>query len=377
MARTEPQLDRSNPGKDCPAVFATSYRFGETHMLLFELFSVNRITKTHKPLGRAVCGDMLVYLDTPPHSGRPKRSQGDRQHHDYAARRESHGRLRGARVLGSLVAGQEAVPLERSHAGAFCPGRQRGHRHRVRPTSGPRYSWRGVVSFRGRSSTGDFSLHFAFIIGLSSSNGDLRPGSEMRRQYESVIFAFDEVVQQFDEDQLLPALAFGVRSSAGLISQPFVFLSAKGQPRVNGVQGVLEAYAQSFEHLFPSEPSELGPSITYVAQLAKQAPYQVALVLTDGKLDYGLSTLDCLSKASECAMSVVLLVIGGEGCSRTLRRDLLSRRRAGLRECVHVVEVAPYRDRLHLLPGEALLGVPEQVVQYLALHDVEPALGVQ
>ncbi|XP_037526249.1 copine-4 [Rhipicephalus sanguineus] len=449
------ELDRSKPGKDCAAVFATSYRFGETHLLLFELFSVNRISKANEPLGRAVCGavDMLVYLDTP-----YVRSLVDRK---------------GAKVPGSIT----VLPRAVSHPGGFVAlefsarslpvkklfrssdpmlelcaqdgnavlvtevvSRNRTPRWKPQVVNSDRFpggvlkarcydvSLTGERTFVGQATVlldevevgtvlpldapevaaaglepssaderpsllvercrqfpwtlidylhGDFSLHFAFIIDLSSSNGDLRAGSDMRREYESVIFAFDEVVQQFDEDQLLPALAFGARTSAGLISQPYVFLSAKDELRVNGVQGVLEAYAKGLERLFSSEPSELGPALTYVAQLAQPAHYYVALVLTDGRLDYGLSTLDCLSKASACAMSVVFLVIGEEGCSRALRRDLLSRRQAGLRECVHVVEVAPYRERLHLLPREALVAVPEQVMQYLALHDVEPVLGVQ
>lgn len=449
------ELDRSKPGRDCAAVFATSYRFGETHLLLFEIFSVNRISKANEPIGRVLCGavDMLVYLDTP-----YTRTLVDRK---------------GAKVPGSIT----VVPRAISHPGGFVAlefsarslpvkklfrssdpmlelcaqdgnavlvtevvSRNRAPRWKPQVVNSDRFpggvlkarcydvSLTGERTFIGQATVlldeveagtvlpleapevaaagleptlgdeqpallvercrqfpwtlidylhGDFSLHFAFVVDLSSSNGDLRAGSEMRRQYESVIFAFDEVVQQFDEDQLLPALAFGARSSAGLISQPFVFLSAKGEPRVNGVQGVLEAYAQSLERLFPSEPSELAPALTYVAQLTQPARYHVALVLTDGRLDYGLSTLDCLAKASTCAMSVVLLVIGEEGCSRALRRDLLSRRRAGFRECVHVVEVAPYRDRMHLLPRDALVAVPEQVMQFLALNDVEPALGVQ
>ncbi|XP_037580339.1 copine-7 [Dermacentor silvarum] len=404
------ELDRSKPGRDCAAVFATSYRFGETHLLLFEIFSVNRISKANEPIGRVLCGavDMLVYLDTP-----YTRTLVDRK---------------GAKVPGSIT----VVPRAISHPGGFVAlefsarslpvkklfrssdpmlelcaqdgnavlvtevvSRNRAPRWKPQVVNSDRFpggvlkarcydvSLTGERTFIGQATVlldeveagtvlpleapevaaagleptlgdeqpallvercrqfpwtlidylhGDFSLHFAFVVDLSSSNGDLRAGSEMRRP---------------------------------------------GEPRVNGVQGVLEAYAQSLERLFPSEPSELAPALTYVAQLTQPARYHVALVLTDGRLDYGLSTLDCLAKASTCAMSVVLLVIGEEGCSRALRRDLLSRRRAGFRECVHVVEVAPYRDRMHLLPRDALVAVPEQVMQFLALNDVEPALGVQ
>ncbi|KAH8032064.1 hypothetical protein MRX96_020621 [Rhipicephalus microplus] len=450
------ELDRTKPGKDCAAVFATSYRFGETHLLLFELFSVNRITKASEPLGRAVCGavDMLVYLDTPyirtlvdrkgakvPGSitvmPRAVSQPGGFVALEFSARslpvkklfRSSDPMLELCAQDGNAVLVTEVVSRNRTprwkpqviNSDRFPGGVLKARCYDVNltgertfvgeatvlldevevgtmlPLEAPEVAAAGLepnsvdderpslLVERCRQFPwtlidylhGDFSLHFAFIIDLSSSNGDLRPGSDMRREYESVIFAFDEVVQQFDEDQLLLALAFGARTSAGLMSQPYIFLSGKGEPRVNGVQGVLEAYAESLERLFSSEPSELGPSLTYVAQLAQPAHYYVVLVLTDGRLDYGLSTLDCLSKASACAVSVVLLVIGEEGCSRALRRDLLSRRQAGLRECVHVVEVAPYRDRMHLLPREALVAVPEQVMQFLALHDVEPSLGVQ
>ncbi|XP_077492156.1 copine-9-like [Amblyomma americanum] len=449
------ELERSDPGKDNAAVFGTSYRFGETHQLLFEVFSLNRITKTPEPLGRMVCGavDMLVYLDTPytrtlvdrngakvPGSmtivPRAVSHPGGFVALEFSARslpvkrlfRSSDAMLElcaqdGNAVLVTEVVsgsrtprwkpqvvnadrfpggvlklrcydvtltgdrtfvGQATALLDEMEAGTTLPlDVPRVVSAGLEPCSGGEQPVLHVERCRQFPWTlidylhGDFSLHFAFVIDLSSSNGDLRPGSEVRRYYECSIAAFDEVVQQFDEDQLLPALGFGARAAKGLMSQPLVFLSGSSDQKVKGVQGVLEAYAESLERLVPSEPSELAPAITHLAQLAQPSNYHVVLVFTDGRLDYGLSTLDCLSKAAACPLSVVLLVIGEEGCSRALRRDLLSRRRAGQRECVHVIEVAPYRDRLHVLPREALVAVPEQVMQFLAVNDVEPALGVQ
>lgn len=449
------EVQRSQPGKESSATFATSYRFGEAHLLLFEIFCLNRIMKTPEPAGRVVCSplDMVVYLDMP-----YTRALVDRQGAKLPAsltvtpRPESRPAgfvllelsalhlpqkklfrstdamlelcsqdgsvvfatevvsgsrsprwkplaINAERFPGGLIAlrcydvgltgdrtfvGQVTAVLDELEAGtsleleapngvsAALEPRSADEKPAVCIERCRQFPWTFIDYLHG-----DFYMHFAFVVDLSSSNGDLSTGSDIRRLYESTISAFDEVIQQFDEEQLLPALGFGARAPTGLMSQPLVFLAANGEPRVHGTNGVLEAYAHSLEKLLPAEPSELAPALTYVSQLAGPSRYHVALVLTDGRLDYGLSTLDCLAKAAASALSVVLLVLGEEGCSNGLRRDVLSRRRPGLRDCVHMLEVAPYRDRMHELPRDALAPVPGQIMQYLSLNGVEPALGLQ
>ncbi|XP_077531215.1 copine-8-like [Haemaphysalis longicornis] len=445
----------SQPAKDGCATFATSYQFGEAHLLLFEIFSVNRVSREPESIGRVVCTplDMVVYMDLPytrtlvdrqgkklpgtlTVTPRPENRPAGFVLLELSARqlpqkklfRSTDAMLELCSQDGSVMFATEVVSGSRSprwmplaiNAERFPGGLLALRCYDVGLTGDRTFVGQATAvldeletgtsleldapngvsaALEPRSSDekpvvcvercrqfpwtfidylhGDFDMHFAFVIDLSSSNGDLSAGSDSRRLYESTISAFDDVIQQFDEEQLLPALGFGARAPTGLMSQPLVFLAANGEPRVQGTRGVLEAYAHSLEKLLPAEPSELAPALTYVSQLARPSRYYVALVLTDGRLDYGLSTLDCLAKAAGSALSVVLLVLGEEGCSNGLRRDVLSRRRPGLRDCVHMLEVAPYRDRMHELPRDALAPVPGQIMQYLSLNGVEPALGLQ
>lgn len=224
---------------------------------------------------------------------------------------------------------------------------------------------------------GEFSINFSYILDLSSSNMDAN--SSFRSQYEAGIRIFDEVIQQYDEEQLIPALGFGAKIPPSVMSQGLIFLNGTQNPRCKGVQGVLDAYNDALKRVTPSEPSELSSSLNYIVDLAKNfeqsSKYYIVIVLTDGKLDYGLSTIETLVKTSSAAMSVILVGIG-DGDFKffdELRPDNIRKNGAiPDREFIKCVTLKDYRDRMHELPRDSLKGVPDQILQFLALRNIEP-----
>ncbi|CAN7938432.1 unnamed protein product [Ixodes hexagonus] len=224
---------------------------------------------------------------------------------------------------------------------------------------------------------GDFNINFAYIIDLSSSNRDINSNFTGQR-YKDIISAFEDVVLQYDEEQMLPALGFGAKVPPSNMTQSLIFLNGTDDPLCKGVQGVLEALRQTLERITPTEPSELPPSLQYMTDLADNfkdtSKYYVVLVLTDGKLDYTFKTLNSLVKASSTAMSVVMITVSDEtpSISEELRRDKL-RDKGAERDFFRSVHSRDYMNRLHELPADALSEVPDQILQFLALREVEPA----
>ncbi|KAM7298287.1 putative copine [Ixodes scapularis] len=440
-------------------VFRTTYRFGETTLLRFEVFSEKPLSRTPEPLGRIFCTslDMVVYLNVP-----------------YKRALLTETGKKGAGFLVIVPTAQKSpkgfaalqlsarnVPLKTFFRTAdsmlelwrqdTCGTSALVHETDVVRNSGTPH-WKKIVvnknrigkdsdailikcfdvSFSGEktylgyaetnirelaqgtekrlewqckqdSSTlfsktpvmlrleyykdypwsfidymhGDFSVNFAYIIDLSSSNRDIT-SIDIKQRYEATISAFEDVISQYDEEQLIPALGFGAKVPPSNMTQSLIFLNGADNPRCKGMQGVMEALRQSLERVTPTEPSELAPSLEYMTGLADNfrdsSKYYVVLVLTDGKLDYTFKTVDSLIRASSTAMSVVMIGLSDEvpRVFEELQRDKLRKKNAE-RDIFFSVLLKDYLHRLHELPRDALSEVPNQIMQFLAFRDVEPA----
>ncbi|XP_064488567.1 copine-8-like [Ornithodoros turicata] len=234
---------------------------------------------------------------------------------------------------------------------------------------------------------GDFQFNFAVIVDVSSSNGTmhtLRGKPNRYNLYENAIRAFSDVIQQYDEQQMIPLVGFGAKVPPNFMNESLIFLNGADSVRCRGVKGLLEAYRTKVPQLEPAEPSELSPALNYAAKLARDASdplkYYVVLVFTDGKLDYTLSTLDTLVGASSAPMSVIFVGIGDNELpffkeieAKKLRQRTQSRTTAE-RDFVSTVAMKDYMSskRLHDLPKDALCDVPDHVMQFLALNDIKP-----
>ena len=123
----------------------------------------------------------------------------------------------------------------------------------------------------------------------------------MENQYTTAIRSVGEIVQDYDTDKQFPALGFGARiPPQGQVSHEFFLnLSQDNNPYCAGVDGLLQAYRHSLQHVRLYEPTNFSPVINHVANFARayQASgkeYFVLLILTDGiitDLDATLSAI--------------------------------------------------------------------------------------
>lgn len=140
-------------------------------------------------------------------------------------------------------------------------------------------------------------LNFSVSIDFTASNGnpqqpmshhyiDRSPYPRLN-QYESAIISVGEIIQDYDSDQLFPALGFGAKIPPDRqLSHCFSLTFNTQNPFCAGVSGLLQAYRTAVRSVQLHGPTNFEPVIRHVMQLASQSLdgslYFVLLIITDG-----------------------------------------------------------------------------------------------
>ncbi|KHJ93772.1 Copine [Oesophagostomum dentatum] len=190
------------------------------------------------------------------------------------------------------------------------------------------------------------SLHLTTAIDLSASNGNPnQPGSlhyihpHTQSPYYNVMLRLtplflsymansrigmqiqiknDPFVQEIPP--LLGALGFGARVQPRFeLSQCFALSGSHGDPQVDGIKGLLDAYRAARLMVQPFAPTDFSEVIYHVSKFAKAETkrrlglYFVLLILTDGGLANPRRTIDAIVDCSAHPMSIIAVGIGRDG----------------------------------------------------------------
>ncbi|OMO61283.1 C2 calcium-dependent membrane targeting, partial [Corchorus capsularis] len=167
-----------------------------------------------------------------------------------------------------------------------------------------------------------FELNFMVAVDFTASNGDPRnkdslhyidPSGQLN-SYQRAIMEVGEVIQFYDSDRRFPAWGFGGRTGGQL--SHCSNLNGINTYEVEGVHGIMSAYANALHNVTLSGPTFFSHVIHMAARMAGDATsngvnkYFVLLIITDGVLSDIQETIDALVRASDLPLSILIVGVG-------------------------------------------------------------------
>ncbi|XP_046840600.1 E3 ubiquitin-protein ligase RGLG1-like [Xenia sp. Carnegie-2017] len=156
--------------------------------------------------------------------------------------------------------------------------------------------WQGRKTFGGRS------LHHITIEPKSKRISKWNP-------YQRVIRAIGDGLQEFDEDNLIPAFGFGDERS----KDHGVFPLMDDPLPCKGIDEVLERYTRTVGSVSLSGPTSFAPIIhKAIAIVEMTQEYHILLIIADGRVEnmQDLETRNAIVDASNFPLSIVLVGVG-------------------------------------------------------------------
>jgi hypothetical protein len=227
----------------------------------------------------------------------------------------------------------------------------------------------------------EISLHVA--VDFTASNGKPSASTSLHylnpltpNQYARAIAETGAVLEAYDADGIVPAYGFGAKLGNGKVSHCFP-LNGQAGGECAGIRGVLEAYQGAL-----ADVKLFGPTLFHnviqattkrVADESAGKPlaYSILLILTDGVLNDMTETVAAVRQAATLPMSIIIVGIGNADFSSMQELDDLVGGPNG-RDIVQFVPFNKVRGDGVQLAREVLAEVPEQVLEHMRRHKVDP-----
>ncbi|CAN1167875.1 Protein BONZAI 3 [Linum perenne] len=238
-----------------------------------------------------------------------------------------------------------------------------------------------------------YELNFMVAVDFTASNGNPRLPDSLHyidpagrlNSYQKAIMEVGEVIQFYDSDKRFPAWGFGGRTPDGVVSHCFNLNGGPSGLEVDGVEGIMSAYATSLHNVSLAGPTLFGRVITNAAEIAAQSlsqdhrKYYVLLIITDGVLTDFQETKDAVVLASDLPLSILIVGVGNADFTQMEILDADNGRRlessTGRVATRDIVQFVPMRE-VHsgrLSAVQALLEeLPGQFLTYVRSRDLKP-----
>ncbi|XP_062143748.1 protein BONZAI 3-like isoform X1 [Alnus glutinosa] len=300
-------------------------------------------------------------------------------------------------LIGKLqksVADLEKLHKERSGANLTLPSSPYGHEKVLKGQQFvDQFCQKEQYSFLDYISSG-FELNFMVAVDFTASNGNPRNPDSLHyidpsgrlNSYQRAIMEVGEVIQFYDSDKRFPAWGFGGKTFDGSLSHCFNLNGSASGYEVEGVEGIMAAYASALRNVALAGPTLFGQVINTAAQITGQSlsyssnKYFVLLIITDGVLTDLQETKDALVRASDLPLSILIVGVGGADFSQmeqVLDADGGQRLESSTgRVATHdIVQFVPMRE-VHsgqISVVQALLEeLPGQFLTYMRSRDIKP-----
>ncbi|CAK9143119.1 unnamed protein product [Ilex paraguariensis] len=248
-----------------------------------------------------------------------------------------------------------------------------------------------LYSFVDYISSG-FELNFMVAVDFTASNGNPRSSNSLHyidpsgrlNAYQQAIMEVGEVIQFYDSDRRFPAWGFGGRTHHG-ISHCFNLNGSPTGFEVEGVDGIMTAYASALHNVTLAGPTLFGQVINKAAEIASQSlssshtKYFVLLIITDGVVSDLQETKDALVRASDLPLSILIVGVGGADFKEMeiLDADNGNRLesttgRIATRDIVQFVPMREMRGGQISVVQSLLEELPGQFLNYMRSRDIKP-----
>lgn len=274
---------------------------------------------------------------------------------------------------------------------------------------------------------GGCELNLMIGIDYTASNGQPSDAASLHHfspqglnQYQQAMFETVRILQHYDSDKLFPVYGFGGQLGGAHVNHCFPLTMNPSQPHVHGVDGIMQVYAESFQHVVLSGPTLFAPYVrslqtclslgrsvsrsvctarallTHSActccSLLDQAcaaasqhcsqtdqKYFVLMILTDGAIMDMQPTIDALVRGSRLPLSVVIVGVGDADFAsmKTLDGDGQRLRATNGTVAVRdIVQFVPFNQVRHQsigrLAAETLSEIPRQLMSYMKAVQFTP-----
>lgn len=244
--------------------------------------------------------------------------------------------------------------------------------------------------------TGGCRLRFACAVDFTASNGHLNTPGTLHYSdgvtpsvYQQALAAVGSVVSPYlAQDRCFEAYGFGAKHPASQ-SVRFDFplnLHGGEDPRVVGVEGLVQAYSNAVHQVGFAGPTNFSPVLSRVMQTSayptlptQQAQhYTIMLILTDGQCTDMQQTIDTIIQCSQNnPMSIVIVGVGNADFSgmEMLDGDNAKLTNASGRSVERdIVQFVRWDPRLSAeqLAAQVLREVPSAVSTYFGVRGIQP-----
>ncbi|KAL4601869.1 hypothetical protein ACB092_10G013000 [Castanea dentata] len=299
-------------------------------------------------------------------------------------------------LIGKLqksVADMEKLHIERTGANLTLPSPHHGHEKVLKgQLFVDQFCEKQQYSFLDYISSG-FELNFMVAVDFTASNGNPKNPDSLHyidpsgrlNSYQQAIMEVGEVIQFYDSDRRFPAWGFGGRTIDGTTSHCFNLNGSTGAFEVEGVEGIMAAYARALHNVALAGPTLFGPVINTAAQIAGQSisynrnKYFVLLIITDGVITDLQETKDALVKASDLPLSILIVGVGGADFREMEvldadngRRLESSTGRVATRDIVQFVPMREVHSGQISVVQSLLEELPGQFLTYMRSRDIKP-----
>ncbi|KAK2640684.1 hypothetical protein Ddye_028479 [Dipteronia dyeriana] len=239
-----------------------------------------------------------------------------------------------------------------------------------------------------------FELNFMVAVDFTASNGNPQNPNSLHyidpsgrlNSYQQAIMEVGEVIQFYDFDKRFPAWGFGGKTFNGAVSHCFNLNGIPNDYEVEGVDGIMAAYASALHNVALAGPTLFGPVINMAAQIAGQSlshddrsKYFVLLIITDGVLTDLQETKDALVRASDLPLSILIVGVGGMDFTQMEILDAdnghrleSSTGRVATRDIVQFVSMQEVHSGQISVVQALLEELPGQFLTYVRPRDIKP-----
>jgi Copine/C2 domain len=244
---------------------------------------------------------------------------------------------------------------------------------------------------------GGCRLRFMCAVDYTASNGSPRTPGTLHytdgvtlSPYGQALEAVGSVITPYlPDDRTLEAFGFGaILAGSSVSSFDFPLQLAAGpmgDPRVVGLEGLMEAYKSSVYNVKFHGSTNFSPILSRAmsASMSPAAPsqqhqhYTIALILTDGQCTDMQETINRIVEASHAhPLSIVIVGVGDADFSAMKRLDGDSKRLSGSsgkasRDIVQFVQWKQGMSPIQLA-SEVLAEIPQSLVEYMVDRGVVP-----
>mmetsp|Transcript_25825 Transcript_25825/g.40429 ORF Transcript_25825/g.40429 Transcript_25825/m.40429 type:complete len:564 (-) Transcript_25825:61-1752(-) len=201
-------------------------------------------------------------------------------------------------------------------------------------------------------------------------------------EYQKAIIAVGEILLDYDHDKKCAALGYGaILPNKEEASHCFALNGNAQNPEVEGVQGLLDAYASSLKNVKLYGPTNFKDIIERNEMLAREQSkehYHVMLIITDGAITDLRQTIGAIVSASTLPMSIVIVGVGEDDFSEMKQLDgddgVLEddNGKKIARDTVQFVKFREFQGNPAALARAVLHELPPQLLQYMCVNQRPP-----